>query len=142
MKVFLKCSAAILILCSLGACSSLKFPGVYRLQIMQGNYLEREMVDQLEPGMTRSQVRYVMGTPLIEDTFSPDRWDYYFHVRHGEKQLSEYHMIMHFEGDVLASWEGDYEPSRKTAMEREREAVEQTQKKEDAKFKSNDERRF
>ncbi|MFT7558323.1 MAG: outer membrane protein assembly factor BamE [Flavobacteriales bacterium] len=142
MKVFLRTIALLALVSWLGACSSLKFPGVYRIKITQGNYLEKEMVDQLEVGLTRTQVRYVMGTPLVEDTFTPNRWDYYFHVRHGDKELAEYHMTMLFDGDLLTEWSGNYEPSRKNALEREREAVEEAKKKDDAKFKKSEEQRF
>ena len=118
------------------ACSSLKFPGVYRLRVLQGNYIEQEMVDQLEKGMTRDQVRFVMGTPLIEDTFSPDRWDYFFNVRRGDDTLREFHFSVFFdEQDLLARWEGDYEPTKETDEENEAEALEQADKKEAAKFK-------
>lgn len=124
-------------------CSSLKFPGVYKLTVQQGNYIEQEMIDQLETGMTKDQVRYVMGTPLVEDTFNTDRWDYFFNVRLGDETTREYHFTVHFdEQDQLASWEGDYEPSKKTKAENEDEALEQTKKEDDAKFKKNDERRF
>lgn len=119
----------------LSACSNLRFPGVYRLNIIQGNYLEQKMVDKLEAGMSRRQVRYIMGTPLVEDTFHPERWDYYFSVRNGDKELREYHFSVFFEGDALSRWEGDYEPTRKTEEEAQQEALEQTRKREAAKFK-------
>ena len=117
------------------ACAGLRFPGVYRLKILQGNYLEQEMADQLEVGMTKRQVRYVMGTPLIQDTFNPDRWDYYFAVRHDGKELKEYHFTVYFEGDSLSHWEGNYEPSQQSAEEEQAEALKTTEKKEAAKFK-------
>ncbi len=142
MKKILTLSLIVTLIGAMTACSSLRFPGVYRLKIMQGNYLEQEMVDQLEVGMTRRQVRYVMGTPLVKDTFNPDRWDYYFNVRHGEKELREYHFTVFFEGDSLASWEGDYEPTKTTDEETQEEALDKTRKKDEAKFKSNDERQF
>jgi outer membrane protein assembly factor BamE len=68
-----KLLATACLLVSLAACSSLEFPGVYRLPIDQGNVITQEMVDKLKIGMTRSQVEYVMGTPLVRDTFSPKR---------------------------------------------------------------------
>ncbi|MEK7206420.1 MAG: outer membrane protein assembly factor BamE, partial [Pseudomonadota bacterium] len=59
---------------------------VYKAEIQQGNVVTQEMVDKLRPGMTHSQVRYVMGTPLITDTFHQTRWDYYYYLRKtGEK---------------------------------------------------------
>ena len=125
------------------SCSSLKFPGVYRLRILQGNYIEQEMIDQLEQGMTREQVRFVMGTPLVEDTFNPHRWDYFFNIRLGDETLREYRFTVFFdEQNQLATWEGDYEPSKITKDEDQEEALEQAEKEDAAKFKSNDQRRF
>jgi len=141
MTSFARITIALALVATLGACSSLRFPGVYRIKIAQGNYLEKEMVDQLKPGLTRTQVRYIMGTPLVEDTFNPDRWDYYFSVRQDDKTLVEYHMTVKFNGDALASWEGSYEPSRKSAIEREREALEETKKADAAQFKKDGDER-
>lgn len=58
------------------------FPGVYKLDIPQGNILEKEKIDQIKPGMTKRQVRYVLGTPLMVDSFNQDRWDYYYSHRY------------------------------------------------------------
>ena len=65
--------AAVLIL---SACSTLEFPGVYKLTIQQGNIVSQEMVDRLKPGMTRSQVQFVLGNPVLADSFEQDRWNY------------------------------------------------------------------
>ena len=86
-------------------CSSLKFPWAYEVRVQQGNWVEQKMVDQLEIGMTKSQVRYVMGSPLIQDTFSPDRWDYYFTVKQGDKGVKERRVAVYFDGDKLSRWE-------------------------------------
>lgn len=141
MKKILNIVSVLAICSSMAACSSLKFPGVYRLSILQGNYIEQDMVDQLEVGMNKDQVRFVMGTPLIEDTFNPDRWDYFFNVRLGDDTLRQYHFTVRFdEQGQLSSWEGDYEPSKKTKEEDQQEALKQAEKKEAAKFKHNDEK--
>lgn len=58
------------------------FPGVYKLDIPQGNILEKEKIDQVKTGMTKRQVRYVLGTPLLMDSFNQDRWDYYYSHRY------------------------------------------------------------
>ena len=78
------------VLTGITACSSLRFPGVYRIKIEQGNYIEEDMVSQLVKGMTRRQVRYVMGSPLVKDSFNRDRWDYYYNVRRNNEVLKEY----------------------------------------------------
>ena len=100
----------------LAACSSFEFPGVYRLEIDQGNIITQEMVDQLEIGMSRSQVEFIMGTPLVRDTFNPDRWDYvYTLVQDGErterKQLSVF-----FTNDRLSKIDSTEKPSEKAKI--------------------------
>lgn len=95
----------------LGACSSLEFPGVYRLPIDQGNIITQEMVDQLEIGMSRSQVEYVMGTPLIRDSFSPDRWDYVYTLNKEGKPAERHQLSAYFQGDKLVRIVTDVKPS-------------------------------
>jgi len=56
---------------------------VHKLDIQQGNVVTQEMVDKLRPGMTRAQVRYVLGTPLVTDSFHQDRWDYFYSYKKG-----------------------------------------------------------
>ena len=92
------------------ACSFVGFPGVYKLNIEQGNIVTQEMTDQLKPGMTRRQVRFILGTPLVEDTFSPDRWDYLYVKRNGMDVLSESRLTVEFEGDSLVRLSGDLVP--------------------------------
>ncbi len=81
---------------------------VYKLEIQQGNVVTQEMVDKLKPGMTHSQVRYVLGTPLVTDPFHPDRWDYYYYLRHSKDKTGEArHLTVIFKNDVLAEIKGD-----------------------------------
>ncbi len=111
-------SALVLISLLLTACASSEgerrfrlLPGVHRFPIQQGNVVTQDMIDQLQPGMTRSQVRYVLGTPLIADTFDQSRWDYLYTVRQPSgKRLREY-VAIYFEGDRLVGISGDYLPS-------------------------------
>jgi len=65
------------------------------------------MIESLEVGMTRRQVKFVMGSPLIEDTFNADRWDYFYTVKRGEAELTRKLFSVHFKDDKLASWGGD-----------------------------------
>ena len=97
----------VLSLTTLGACSGIGFPGVYRINILQGNIVDQEMVDQLKPQMTRRQVRFVLGTPMIEDTFNSERWDYLYVLRLGDRQLLRSHLTIFFEGDALIDVQGD-----------------------------------
>ncbi len=92
----------------LGACG---FPGVYKINVEQGNIVTQEMADQLKPGMTRRQVRFILGTPLIEDTFNQNRWDYLYVKRNGAKVLSESRLTVEFEGDALVQVSGDFVPA-------------------------------
>ena len=88
-------------------CSNIGFPGVYRINVDQGNIVDQDMVDQLKPEMTRRQVRFVLGTPIIEDTFNNDRWDYVRVLRRGDDVLFRTQLTVIFENDVLADVEGD-----------------------------------
>jgi outer membrane protein assembly factor BamE len=85
-------------------------PRVFKFPIQQGNVVTQEMVDKLQPGMTRSQVRFIMGTPLIADTFDQNRWDYLYTLKlPSGKELRE-QMTVLFEGDRLVGISGDYMP--------------------------------
>jgi outer membrane protein assembly factor BamE len=100
-----------LVLACLAGCSSWGFPGVYRINVEQGNIVTQEMVDQLQPGMTRRQVRFILGTPLIEDSFNRDRWDYIYTLRNGNTSLIETRLTVHFEGDQLTHFTSTLPPS-------------------------------
>jgi outer membrane protein assembly factor BamE len=76
---------------------------IYRMDIQQGNLLDPEQVDQVEVGMTRSQVRFLLGTPMVIDTFDPDRWDYVYSLRRGHsRKVDRRHLVVWFEGDTVA----------------------------------------
>ncbi len=114
------------LLLALASCSSLKFPGVYRISVQQGNIIDPEMVEQLEIGMTRRQVRFIMGSPLIQDTFNPNRWDYYYSLQRGNGKLTTKHVKLIFDGDTLASLEKDIEaPDPAVSPEEIKEQVDQ-----------------
>ena len=95
----------------LSACSSLEFPGVYKLTIQQGNIVSQEMVDRLKPGMTRSQVQFVLGNPVLADSFERDRWSYVYTIDIPGQATIERELIIVFEDDRLLRFEGDYTPS-------------------------------
>lgn len=78
---------------------------LYKIDVQQGNVVTDEMVEKLKPGMTRSQVRFVMGSPLIVDTFRDNRWDYvYIFRKHGDL-TEQKRLTIFFEGDELVSIE-------------------------------------
>jgi len=76
---------------------------IYRMDIQQGNLLDPEQVDQVEVGMTRSQVRFLLGTPMVIDAFDPDRWDYVYSLRRGHsRKVARRHLVVWFDGDTVA----------------------------------------
>lgn len=86
-------------------------PGVYKLDIQQGNIVTQDMVDQLRPGMTARQVRFIMGTPLIVDTFTPQRWDYLYSIQPGGGQRYQEQISLFFdEQEQLVGLMGDFMP--------------------------------
>ena len=102
-------------LCSaLLACNnigSMDFPGVYKISIPQGNVITQEMVDQLRPGMSKRQVTFVMGTPLVRDPFPQDRWDYIYSFQPGGGERGQERLSVFFIDDQLVGFEGDFIPS-------------------------------
>lgn len=74
----------------------------YKMDIRQGNFVTPEMREKLKLGMTRQQVRYVLGTPLVSDAFHGNRWDYVYRLERGRKVIEQQNMTLYFEGDKLA----------------------------------------
>ncbi|HEY0268912.1 MAG TPA: outer membrane protein assembly factor BamE [Methyloradius sp.] len=83
----------------------------YRMEIQQGNVVTSKMMLQLRPGMNKSQVKFVMGTPLIQDSFHKDRWDYFYQLRKDGKIVEQRRVILEFEGDALKRVRGDVVPA-------------------------------
>ncbi|MDI3514257.1 MAG: outer membrane protein assembly factor BamE [Rhodocyclaceae bacterium] len=79
----------------------------YRIDIRQGNYVDQEMLSQLRRGMTRDQVRYVLGSPLVVGMFRKDRWDYVYRFRPGSGEAQQRVISLYFAGDALDRVEGD-----------------------------------
>jgi len=100
-----------LLLITVVGCSHVKFPSVYKVAIQQGNIITQEMVDQLKPGMTERQVRYIMGTPLIQDTFNPNRWDYFYSTRPAKGETTQERISIFFKEGKLSHFSGDFIPS-------------------------------
>lgn len=84
---------------------------VYRVDVQQGNLLEDSDVDAVQTGMTRSQVRFLLGTPVVEDTFHRDRWDYIYYFRQGRKRVVDRSwLIVYFDGDRVREIQKDVTP--------------------------------
>ena len=92
----------------LASCSALT---PYKVDVQQGNAVTQEMVAKLKPGMTKSQVRFVLGTPLLTDVFHADRWDYVFLDQKGGRLKERRRVTAVFAGDVLQRVEGDVAPA-------------------------------
>ena len=109
-----------ILLALLGAgCSYVPMLGLspHRVDIQQGNYITQDMVAKLEPGMTKNQVRFALGTPLIADPFHADRWDYVFVQQKQGRVTQQRRVVVVFENDKLVRLEGDVAPSRDIAQE-------------------------
>lgn len=73
---------------------------VYRIDIQQGNLLEEDAIEQVQVGMTRSQVQFLLGTPMVDDAFHRDRWDYPYYFRQGRsRDIDRRWFVVYFEGD-------------------------------------------
>ncbi|WP_020209138.1 outer membrane protein assembly factor BamE [Gilvimarinus chinensis] len=110
----------LLVVCSLfllAGCQYFQFPGVHKINIQQGHIITEEMIGQLEPGMNKRQVRYILGTPLIDDVFNDDRWDYYYSLKMGDGRFFKRSMTVYFDGDTYTHYEGENLPKTKSEEE-------------------------
>ncbi|SMF95750.1 Beta-barrel assembly machine subunit BamE [Methylomagnum ishizawai] len=102
----------------LTGCSFNWLPGIYRLDIHQGNVVSQEMVDQLRPGMTKRQVAFIMGTPLLTDPFHDERWDYLYSNQPGNEPRVQKHISLAFDKDEeLKGLAGDFRPGNLPSIE-------------------------
>ena len=98
---------AIVIALSVSACSS----WVYRIDIPQGNYLEQKDIDKLQIGMTKEQVKFVLGSPVVEDAFNTDIWHYVYRFKSGKNSdfNAEKQFTITFKDNLIVNAEGDFE---------------------------------
>ena len=109
-------------LCLLSGCgiSNIKIPKLYKVAIQQGNVITQDMVDKLKPGMTRRQVAFVMGEPVVQDPFDDTKWVYLYSIDVPGVFSQESRLILFFdENDLLTVISGDYAPSDATAEQEE-----------------------
>lgn len=85
-------------------------PGVYRIDVQQGNIVDREMLDRIEIGMERRKVRFILGTPLLVDSFNQDRWDYVYSLRRGSGEEVGQRVAVYFVDDRVARIDDRLEP--------------------------------
>ena len=84
-------------------CSTSHFPWVYRIDVEQGNIVDEEKLAQVTVGMSKRQVKYLLGTPMIQDTFNQDRWDYFYSYETGKGRIDRDLITLYFSGDKLKS---------------------------------------
>jgi len=126
LQVLLAAGLAAALVTSLSACSSFNRATesmadaltLYKPEVVQGNFVSKEQVAALQPGMTRLQVRDILGTPLLASVFHADRWDYVFTMRRQRVEPQNYRLTLFFEGDALVRYEGDDMPSETEFVER------------------------
>ena len=99
--------------------SAPSLPGLtpYKIDIQQGNLITQEMLDKLQPGMTRNQVRFVLGTPLLVDPFRTDRWDYFYSMKKRGELLEQRQLKVFFQDDKMVRYEGDIVTDTKPGAE-------------------------
>lgn len=106
-------AGAAALVAGLGGCA-------YRIDVQQGNVVEEDAVQQVEEGMTRSQVQFLLGTPLVSDPFHADRWDYTYYLRRGrERDVTRRWVSVYFDGDRVERVEQRVQPPESGALERE-----------------------
>ena len=121
MRIFLLVLSLLVTACS----SSLPSIKPYKMPIQQGNLVTSKMMSQLKPGMTKTQVRFVMGTPLISDSFHKDQWDYFYQMENDGVIIEKRRVILMFEKDLLAKVKGDVIPAPQNKNEERQEIAPQ-----------------
>ncbi|EIC29109.1 MULTISPECIES: outer membrane protein assembly factor BamE [Methylomicrobium] len=99
---------------AVASCSTVlnNLPGVYRVDVQQGNIVDQSMVDQLRPGMSKRQVLYIMGSPMLKESFRENRWEYLYSNQPGGEPRQQKRLILIFEGDSVVGLQGDFKPSK------------------------------
>ena len=130
MYKFLSLIIICALLTSLTSCSTKigRLFTVYKIDVQQGNAVEPEKVRQLEIGMTKNQVEYLMGTPLVTDVFHPDRWDYIYYLIPDYGERERRHVAVFFEGDKVAKIEEDDIPPPEVAAQEDEALIEDEEK--------------
>lgn len=112
LLIIITCFASI----SLGACSS-SLHLVHKIDVQQGNVITQDEVNQLKPGMSRRQVQFIMGSPMVADVFHQDRWDYIYRFQPGYGETSSEHVTVYFNDDSLERITGTLHPDTSGSAE-------------------------
>lgn len=100
----------------ISACS---IPKVYKLTVQQGNIVTQDMIDELKVGMTKRQVAYVMGTPLIRSPYQQNRWDYLYTLERRDKVVKDYQVTVFFNDEIYTHFEGEVPQEEKPEKQQE-----------------------
>jgi outer membrane protein assembly factor BamE len=98
---------------TLASCSTIlnNLPGIYTLDVQQGNMIDQSMIDQLRPNMSKRQVLYIMGSPMLTDAFHQNRWDYIYSNQPGSEPRMQKEISLLFKDDQVIGVQGDFKPS-------------------------------
>ncbi|MFT7492332.1 MAG: outer membrane protein assembly factor BamE [Pseudohongiellaceae bacterium] len=107
---WLKVLCLTLVVMTLSACTSIGFPGVYRADVDQGNLMHKERLAEVKIGMKPRQVRRLLGTPLLTDTFTKNRWDYFYSLRQDKDIDVRHHITVFFEDDRVTAIKDQLSP--------------------------------
>lgn len=108
----LRAIAVLTVVLLTASCSWLPSLSVHDVTIQQGNIIDQNKVDQLLPGMSKAQVRYLLGTPLIADSFDQGRWDYYYSRKDSRGNITQEQLTVRFDdSDKLIEISGDFQPN-------------------------------
>ena len=107
------CAFAVAVSLALTSCTTIltNLPGVYSVDVQQGNMVDQAMIDQLRPSMNKRQVLYIMGSPMLIDFFHQKRWDYLYSAQLGGGDRQQKRISLFFDGDQLTGVQGDFKPS-------------------------------
>jgi outer membrane protein assembly factor BamE len=113
LRAYARGAACLAAVFTLSACQSVPTLGlpVHSIDIQQGNVVTQAMIEKLRPGMTRQQVRFILGTPPLVDPFRVDRWDYVYFYSRGGKIIEHRRLVLLFDGDILKRIDGDVVPA-------------------------------
>ena len=116
----------VIVIFAVTGCSGRLFT-VHKIDVQQGNAIDPKRVDQLQIGMNKEQVKFLMGSPLIKDSFHPDRWDYVYHLIPDYGDNERHHVAVFFEGNVVSNIEKSDIPIAETDSDATEEAQQEQQ---------------
>ena len=119
----------VLLTALMSGCSGDRWGFPYRKPVQQGNWVTKEQVALLKPGMTREQVRFALGSPTLTSVLHSNRWDYPYYYRHGNGTVEERMLTVFFENNLLGRWQGDEQPELQP-FQIAKEEVKQSQQEE------------